>query len=198
MNSNEIHFGFHFDLNQEIQVNQTRFPLKIRLIKPEDIPQLFYASTNHLNINEIRERLQRLFFFKAEVPTCFVALESNRFPCALCWLITAGENKRINYYFKGGLPLLNPDEVLLEFVFVHPEYRGKGLMEWISKKLFVQARSNGGNRAIAFVRGENSVSLAATRLMGWKPYLKKNVNWKFFKRGITYEHLKDDSLEKQD
>ena len=83
MNSNEIHFGFHFDLNQEIQVNQTSLPLRIRPISPEDIPTLFYSSTDHLTNDEIRERLQRLLFYKVGVPTCFVAAETNQFPCPL-------------------------------------------------------------------------------------------------------------------
>jgi GNAT superfamily N-acetyltransferase len=196
-NSSEIHFGFHFNLNQKIVVNEIGFPLEIRPILSGDIPQLFYASTKHLTHGEIRERLARLLFLKAAVPTCFVALAPNQFPCALCWLIKSEDNDRINDYFKGGLPQLKPDEVFLEFVFVHPEYRGKGLMEWISKKLFEQAKSNGANRAIAFVRGENLVSLAATRLIGWKPYLKKHVNYKFFKRGISYEPMNGDSPEKQ-
>lgn len=197
MNSNEIHFGFHFDLDQEIQVNQTPFPLRIRPISPEDIPKLFYSSTNHLTNDEIRERLQRLLFYKAAVPTCFVAAETNQFPCALCWLITSRENIMIGKYFKDGLPHLKPDEVLLEFIFVHPDYRRRKLMEWISKKLFVKAKSMGANCAIAYVRGDNTISLAGTRLIGWKPFLKKNITWKFFKRSTTYEPLKTGRLEKK-
>jgi GNAT superfamily N-acetyltransferase len=158
---------------------------------------MFYASTNHLDNDEIRERFQRLLFLKADVPTCFVALEPNGFPCSLCWLIKSEENNSISYYFKEGLPRVNSDEVLLEFVFVHPDYRGKGVMEWISKTLFVHARANGAKRAIAFVRGQNSVSLAATQMIGWKPFLKKTVNWKFFNRSVAYEPLVGGQLEKQ-
>ena len=197
LNSNEIHYGFYFDLKHEIPVNPPTFPLKIRPILPEDIPRLFYSSTNHITHEEIRERIQRLFFLKTDVPTCFVASKSDQFPCALCWLITPRENPRIEHYFSGGLPPLKPYEMLLEFVFVHPDYRGKGLMEWISKKLFVQARSKGARRAIAFVRGENKSSLATTRSIGWKPFLRKNVRWKFFKRRITYETLNAGLPEKQ-
>lgn len=189
ISSNEIHYGFYFDLNQTIPVKQPPFPMKVRLISPDDIPRLFYASTAHLTNDEIKERLQRLIFLAADVPTCFVAAKSDRLPYALCWLIDFRENDRLSHFFKGGLPPLKPDEVYLEFVFVHPDYRGNELMDWISKKLFLQAKSNGANRALAFIRGENKISLASARLIGWQPFLKKNVSWKFFKRRITFAAL---------
>lgn len=189
MNSDEIHFGFYFDLNKEITLSPPPFPLEIRPLFQEDISQLFFSSTNHLASNEIKERIQRLLFLNASIPTCLVAAKSNQFPCALCWLISAEENERIEHYFKSGLPQLKSNEMLLEFIFVHPEYRGKKFMEWITKKLFLQAKSKGANRAIAFVADRNKISLNATHLIGWKPFLKKKVTWKFFKRRITYEPL---------
>lgn len=192
MDSDEVHFGLYFDLEQEILIEEAPFPLDIRPIIPEDIPRLFYAVTTDLTSAEIRERLERLFFLKAGVPACFVASGPDKFPYALCWLIGSEDNKGLEHYFKGNLPLLKPDEVLLEFVFVHPDYRGKRLMEWISKKLFVQARSKGARCAVAYVRGGNKVSLVTARLFGWKPFLKKNVTWKFFKRRITYKPLTGD------
>ena len=197
MNSNEIHYGFYFDLNQEIQVNQSSFSSNIRPICPEDLPRFFYSSTKNLSIDEVKKRLERLLFLKNSISTCYVLLNSDQFPCALCWLIMPKENDDLKSYFGDGLPLLKPNEVLLEFVFVHPDHRGKKLMEIITKKLFVRAKLNRASRAIAFVSARNTTSLAATLLIGWQPFLIKHVTWKFFKRQITFEHLKSGHFEKE-
>ncbi len=184
--SEEWHRGLFFDLDQEIRVGNPPFPLHIRGLLPEDPSLLFCSSNRYLGTCEARERLQRLLFLRADVSRCFVASGPDSFPCAICWLLTHEDNPLLEVYFKGNLPLLNPGEVLLEFVYVHPQYRGMKLMDWISKKLFSQAKLQGATRAIAYVRRGNRVSLAASDYIGWRPFLEKRVTWRFFRRHVTY------------
>ena len=187
--SEERYYGFYFPFSQEIQVDDPPFHLHIRKIMPQDLPILFYKANQGLSIYEIRERLQRLLFLRADVSKCFVASGPDSLPYAICWLLTHEENHLLKSYFKGNIPLLKRDEVLLEFVYVHPQYRGKKLMEWISKKLFQRAKLEGANRAIAYVKGENRTSLKASGSIGWRPFVEKRVVWKFFKRQIAYKSI---------
>ncbi len=190
--SREVHIGFHYDLCAKIETRKPPVPLILRPVCPEDIPRLFGCISPDVTVAEIRERLERLCFLCADIPACFVASGPGRFPYALCWLITPAQNKMLQAYFKGNLQPLGPEDVLLEFVYVHPHHRGKGLMEWISKMLFEKARRDGYHRAVSYVRGTNEISLASSHSMGWRPFCKKHIRWKLFKRSIRVKPVEEE------
>lgn len=184
--SRESYYGLYFELGRTIRVPDPPFPLHIRQLLFEDIKPLFFFNIASLSNREIKERLERLLFLRAETSRCFVASGPDLFPFAICWLLMPEDNPMLEDYFKGNLPSLECGEALLEFIYIHPAYRGLKLMEWISRKLFIMARSHGATRAIAYVRGRNEVSLKSSYGIGWRPFLEKMVIWKCFKRQTTY------------
>lgn len=193
--SDEIDYGFVFDLLKPFEVPNPRLPVRIRELRPSDITQLFNFRQGSYDTEGLRESLQCLAFIKSGIPTCYVGVTTEDIPCVMNWLIRPSENQRLHNYFGGGIQPLKPDEALCEFVYTHPDYRGNRMMPWITQSLWEIARDEGFQKVIALVHGSNAVSLKLTPRMGWKPSFKKTVRWRLLNRTIKFETIGQSSAD---
>ncbi len=185
--SDEKFYGFYFDLTKTVNILETDIPISLRALLRNDIPKLFNFGTESYNTVELRKALECLSFIKSGIPSCYVGTTEGDYPCVMCWLLEPNKNREIQSYFRGGIPLLKNNEVLCEYIFTNPRYRGHRLMGWITSKLFEMASKRGFHRAVAFVHEKNAISLKASPKIGWKPFLIKKVSWRIYKRYITFE-----------
>ena len=185
--SNEKFYGFHFDLTGPITEHKPRIPVNFRTLQRNDILRFFNFRAKNYNYRELRKALEVLLFIKSGMPSCYVGTTGDEYPCVMCWLIEPDSNRQIQSYFRKSLPYLETDEVLCEYVFTHPQYRGRNLMGWITSRLFKIASEKGFSRATAFVNEKNTSSLETCPRIGWRPFLVKKVRRRFFRRNISFE-----------
>ncbi len=191
--SNGTFYGFHFDLTRTINVKKPDITVSLRKFQRNDISRFFnFRTQDYTNLKKLRKALEYLFFIKSGIPTCYVGMTEDEYPCVMCWLLEPDKNEDIQSFFQSGLPLLKTHEVFCEYVMTHPRFRGHQLMKWITEKLFEIAAEKGFHLAIAFVNKQNSLSLKASLKIGWQPFLVKKVRWRFFKRRITFEPFSGD------
>lgn len=186
--SNESFYGQKFDLTRKFEVPSSSIFLKLRELRESDAEKLFLHGIAR-NGWELKKRLECLRFIRSGIPAAYVGAEHGRYPCVICWLCSSKENSALQRYFRGGVPLLEKDEVLLEHIYTHSAYRGKKLMAWITLSLFEKARTQGAGRAVSFVHASNALSLKASKKMGWQVYLRKNVTWRLWRRRVAFELL---------
>ena len=188
-NSQEVDHGFSYDLNKSFEIPHPRINLRLRELKPTDLETLFDFQKQKYSSGEFKNALQCLLFANSKIPTGYVGVTDKDIPCVMTWLILSTENERLQEYFSGGLPPLDPDEALCEFVYTHPNFRGLGLMGWITKNLWKIAKEKGANRVTVLVHGTNTVSQKMTPKLGFIPVCKKTTHRRFFKKQITFEEI---------
>ena len=185
--SNETSYGFHFDLTKPIAVKEPHISVSLRTLQRNDISGLFNFGKEDYNSKELRKAVECLTLLKSGIPTCYVGIAEDEYPCVMCWLLEPDKNEDIQSYFHSGIPILKTHEVLCEYVYSHPRFRGHHLMGWITEMLFNIAAEKGFRLAIAFIHEQNIVSLRTSSKIGWRPFLIKKVRWRLFKRRITFE-----------
>jgi hypothetical protein len=99
------------------------------------------------------------------------------------------ENEKIQSVFKGGFPILKPNEILFEGVYTKPAYRKNRLMQYVTELIIKENKEPKSRWAIGFVKQSNIYSLRAMEKVGFRPYCVKGDHWRFFKRRITYKML---------
>jgi len=187
LHSDETFCGFHFNLTRAVDSYTPAIPVSLRILQPSDIPVLFDFTKENYTVADLRKALECLSFIKSGIPSCYVGITREGSPCVMCWLLEPDKNKELQSYFRQGIPNLNNGEVLCEYIFTHPKYRGNRLMGWITAELFKMASERGFHHAIAFVHETNAVSLKTAPTIGWQPFLIKKVTWRIFKRRIIFE-----------
>jgi len=193
--SDETFYGYHFDLMKTAVAELPEISVNLRLLQQSDIPVFFDFKKENFTAIELRKALECLAFINSGIPSCYVGTTADGLPCVMCWLLEPERNREIQSYFRQGIPTLKTDEVLCEYIFTQPKYRGYRLMGWITSKLFEIASQKGFRRAIAFVHEKNAVSLKTTPTIGWQPFLIKKVHWRIFRRQITFERFADDECQ---
>ncbi len=188
INADEFFYGLQYDLTKDIHVPEPNIPVTIRELRKDDVPKLLDLKEKGIASLEFYDRFKRTLFVKADIPRCYVGITEDGHPCVMCWLIEYSDNDKIQSYFNGNILNLKPDEILLEEIYTHKAYRGLNLMEYITFMLFEKAAENGARRAIAYVKGGNRASIRGSIRIGWQPFMIKKVNWRFFKRQITYSY----------
>ena len=189
MFSNEMYYGFCFDLTGKFEIPILKISIRLRRLREDDLPQLFLCDGGVNKGSETRKRIERVLFAYSGIGTSYVGVDEKDLPCVACWLITAMDNTKTQRYFRNGLPKLRSDEVMLEHVYTHSAHRGGNLMAWITLNLFQEAAKCGARRAIAFVHQKNDVSLATSLQIGWKPYMIKSVSWRLLRRKVTFQPI---------
>ena len=179
--ASELDYGFEYDLTTHYPAPIPEIPVTIRELTAREVDVILSTRNGVMNCEELRERLERLLFHEAGIKTGYVAMALDGTSCAICWLIWPKENPALKAFFRNRLPELQLDEVMLEYIYVAPAYRGLNLMHFLTCKLFAVAAEKGARRAIAYVHGANNRSLQASRKIGWRPFLVKRVNWRLFR-----------------
>jgi hypothetical protein len=186
--SNESAYGLKYDLNRLFDISGSELPLLIRELSAKDVPLLLKPKKSDFPLSEFRFIMISLMLIEARLPTCYVGVtpESDE-PLCMCWLINSRDYSMFRE-FSSRLPyMLQMDEVLCENIFTRQDIRGKHLMQLMTLRLFEKAKQHGAKQAIAFISEKNSSSLAGSKHIGWEPFVIKKIQWRFFKRYITFE-----------
>ncbi len=185
--SNESFFCLQYDLTQDLVLPDVPFQLTVKKLPRDDFKKIniFYPG---ITSEELKRAIERLQFFTTEIPTCYAAYTTDGLPRALCWMIDSSDNDLIQSYFKGNVLDLKSSEVLCEFIYTHPDYRGSEIMSFLTLHLFSIAKEQGQKRAVAYVRSGNVGSLQGSKRIGWQSYGIKQVRFRLFKRYVTYKY----------
>ena len=119
----------------------------------------------------VHELIQRKWFYESGFRNCYVGRTDNGDElCYIQWLVSSEDREAMNHGFKGRLPRLKEDEVLVENVFTFQKYRRKGVMSSAVVELAEIAREKGFKRMLAYVREDNIASLKAFEKAGFKKF----------------------------
>jgi len=190
--SDSFSVGFYQDLTQPFELPAVAIPVKVRPIAEGEIAPLLNIEEPGISSHERYIRLNRLRFYQANVPTCYVAVTADDTPCCLQWLITSESNERVRDYFGGLFPPLAPDEALLEYAFTPLQYRGQRLNPYLKSWLAKKAADMGLRRIVVFVNETNDAGLKGCKYAGFTPYARRHERWRLFHRSITFASLSAD------
>jgi hypothetical protein len=84
------------------------------------------------------------------------------------WLVTPEDNPVIRDRYRRVFFELKPGHVMLENVFTFPRYRGLGYLPFISQRLLIQAREEGFQTAVVYIREDKLSTLNEFVAMGFR------------------------------
>jgi L-amino acid N-acyltransferase YncA len=141
------------------------------------------------------EILNRRLLLDANIPTPYVLVTSDGVPCFIHWLIGPESNEKVKKYFKGFLPLLAPNEVMIEGAFMAPDYRGKGVMTTAVLGIVQKARELDARWVIAYVNPSRIASIRGVQKAGFRPWGEQRVKWRFFGTRFLNRRLSSAEIE---
>jgi len=189
MRSRTTYYGLERDLKKPAAMPASRIPIIVRPLMEQDIPFILARSGNGRSEQELKDMARRSLLIKAEFSRCFVAADPNNRPCYMQWLIGPEENKKVQDYFKGGFPVLGPDEVLLEGAYTPPQYRGMGIMACAMFQISEKGKGIGAKRAMTFVHENNTAALAGCTRAGFHKFLIREDVWRNFRRTLSFRRM---------
>src|SRR5260370_37517703 len=113
MFSNKESYLLRRDLTVPFNPAPPKQPIEIRPIRESDKAEILKA------------RPGRLAILRANIPTCYLALNASGEICYMQWLIEPKNIERFKPFFDGELKNLGKDEVLLEFAYTFEKFRGQ-------------------------------------------------------------------------
>lgn len=192
--SEERTYGLRRDLQAAFKPAAAKIPLIVREISGRDIARLFPDGSAHGARSARRELAWRHHLVRAQFPTCFVAVDQlTGEPCHMQWLTGAKDNARLREI--GFVPMLQPDEAVIENVYTPPPYRGLGIMSAAMGMIAERAAEFGARHVITFVSPDNIPSLKGCRKAGFTPYVVRcqiQLGCRLMRRW-TFQSLPDDA-----
>ncbi len=189
LDSRTSFYGLERDLSKPMPMPAAKIPIIVRPLLPEDVPFILPGRGNSMSEPELKDQARRNLLMKAEFSRCFVAADPGNRPCYMQWLIGPEENKKVQDYFKGGFPLLGPDEVLLEGAYTPPQYRGLGIMPCAMFQISEKGKEIGAKRAITFVHMNNTAAKIGCNRAGFHKFLVREDVWRNFKRTLSFTNI---------
>ncbi|HKP54311.1 MAG TPA: N-acetyltransferase [Chloroflexia bacterium] len=182
-------FGLRRDLHIPFAAPQASIPITVRLLEERDIPSILDIDAPGIGDEEREERKTRLQMLRAGLMTCYVAVTNDDRPCYMQWLIGPEQNDKIQTYFKGIFPGLEPGEALLEGAFTPEAYRGKRIMPCAMAQIAEKAAGLGARWAMTFVTQDNIPSLKGCQRSGFVPYMTREEKWHAFRHHVSFTPL---------
>ena len=192
INSELSFYGLRRDLTAPYEPPPANLAIRIRPLLKSDIPALLKESGQ--TGQDIYELMARREFIKMHPRECYVAVTQDGEPCYMQWLITPAENEQIQLYFGGLFPWLSVDEVLLEQAYTVGAFRGLGVMPLAMSRIAEMGRGCGARWAITFVAQDNIPALKGCERAGFRPYLIRRENWRWFHRRFAFQSLPPGTL----
>ena len=157
--SRSIFFGLEKDLDSKRVPISSLLPYSWRKASDKDIDELLVKAKTESK-ESAHELLKRKWFFECGFHDCYVARTADTGDmCFIGWLLSAKDDILISSGFKGRLPRLNQEEVLLENHYTLEKYRGNNIFPSVVDKLCGLAKDEGHKRMIAYVRKDNTACL---------------------------------------
>lgn len=167
------------DLSKPLKPPAAKQPITVRPIRDSDLSRI------------MKERPRRYPVLRANIPTCYVAESTDGQLCYMQWLIGPDEQRRLRPYFKGELKELLADEVLLEFAYTFEKFRGQGVMAAAMATIAEQRIPAGARWALTYVKDDNVASLKGCAKAGFRPYMMREEQWRFFRLRQSFRLLSE-------
>ncbi len=187
--SDSFSYGLRRDLTVPFEAPPAKVPLTVRPMREDEARELLDTRVSGLSGQGLYERMNRLEFVAAKIPTCFVAVAKNDEPCYMQALIGPSENARLQEYFEGFFPWLRSDEALLEHAFTLETFQGLGIMPCAMARIAEKGRDLGARWIITFVAHDNIPALKGCKRAGFSPYLIRRERWRLFRKQLFFEEL---------
>lgn len=162
--------GLRRDLSVPFPAPVPKVPIRLRSLRPEDLPTLFPPTDGVAAEREHADVTWRLRMVEQGSlrSRCFVAVDDTAGrPCHIQWL-TMGYSDAIRA--AAALPALSLDEALLENAYTPSGYRGMGIMSAVTARIADHAASSGLRYVVALVDQRNVTSLRGGRQAGLAPW----------------------------
>lgn len=187
--SDSFSYGLCRDLTVPFEAPPAKVQLAVRPMMDAEARRLLDTRVAGLSGLGIYERLNRLEFVEAHIPTCFVAVTENDEPCYMQALVGPSENATLQKYFAGYFPLLRDDEALLEHAFTRETFQGLGIMPHAMARIAEKGLDLGARWIITFVAHDNIPALKGCKRAGFSPYLIRRESWRLFRKQLSFEEL---------
>src|SRR5258707_13031191 len=140
MFSNRESYILRRDLTVPFRPAPPRQPIEIRPIRESNKAEILKARPGPLAI------------LRANIPTCYLALNASGEICYMQWLIEPKNIERFKPFFDGELKNLGKDEVLLEFAYTFEKFRGQKIMGAAMSKIAEKGLISGVRYAVHYVQ----------------------------------------------
>jgi hypothetical protein len=157
------------DLSKPLKPPSSKQPITVRPIRDGDLSRI------------MAERPRRYSVLRAKIPTCYVAESADGELCYMQWLTGPAQQRRLNRYITGEPKELLADEVLLEFAYTFDKFRGQGVMPAAMATIAEQGLRAGARWALTYVNDDNIASLKGCAKAGFRPYMVREEQWRFFR-----------------
>jgi hypothetical protein len=193
VNSDEVCYGFRRDLAEPFEPPKPVISIQLRPFRNTDAAHLFDLSyACRQGGSAIMDCLHDLAFIEAGIPRCFVATTDEGSPCYIQWLISHTTNDRLESHFKGYMPPLARDEVVLEGAFIPFRYRGKKIMPFAMARVAEKGKDVAARFAMTYVQDSNLPSIKGVLQAGFSPYVRRVAIRRRSRTEIKFELLTED------
>ena len=177
--------GLRRDLSVPFAAPAAKIPVTVRPLRPDD-DLSFIADVPELPAEAAWQRSYQRLTLSADIPTCWIAVDSDGTACYMQCAHAPRDNARIQAWCRGLLPELRPDEALMEGAYTAESHRGKGIMAHAMAVIAEQARDFGAQKVITFVGKDNIASLKGCERAGFAPYSDRRESWTLFRRRVRF------------
>jgi hypothetical protein len=119
------------------------------------------------NIEDKREILARLIFYRSGFKNCYVMRQDGKI-AYMQWVIYPTENGIITERYRNKFYSLGDTQIMIENAFTFPPYRGLGYLQSGTLQLFEMARAKGYRSAMCYVRKDRFNTLNELSKIGFK------------------------------
>lgn len=181
--SQGVEFGLRCDLQHLPAVRPASVALTLE--RCDASFQGFEAELKRATGADYGRALRRQRLHERGVTTLHAALDSDRTPVYVQWLVTPSEKPVLDVRDPGYWPPLKTDEVLLEFAYTFLPFRGMGVMADGMSQLLHVAADRGAKSAFTYVRWDNIPSLRGCAKVGFDLDHVKTVSMRLGLRRST-------------
>jgi hypothetical protein len=171
-------------------VPPAKIPIVVRKLEPGD-DLSFLDDDPDLDPRSRQVRADQRWLMTGDLPTPWVALDSNGAVCFMSFLLRASDNAAIRARWGDLLPELQPDEAAVEGPYAGENMRGLGMMKDVLRQVLLAERDDGVRYVLGFIGDANAPSLAVANYGGFDPYLKREESWLLFRRRIRFVPYED-------
>ena len=162
--------GLERDLDVERASVACRESYLLRLASEADMEEV-QGRAKREGKAETHELIQRTWFYESGFHDCYVARSAeNGDLFHICWLLSSRDDSVVNAGFRGRLPTLKPDEVLIENAYTFEEFRGRRIYPSVLADLAEVARRAEFKRMLVYVRDDNVASLKGCFRASFRPF----------------------------
>jgi ribosomal protein S18 acetylase RimI-like enzyme len=123
------------------------------------------AALDDLSRTEV---VARTLFYRHGFSSCYVGRNDRGDIVSMQWLIRPADNTLLEKYLHRRRRLLNDSEVMIENIFIFPEFRRLGFFPSINHKLITVAQQEGFQACSAYVSKDNIASLNSYVGLGFR------------------------------